>query len=80
MNRNGRDQWQGDVAEHLPVAGAVDHARFRKARSGIAAIPPSTISITSGVHCQVSTSTNDGITVADGTPRAAAAGPTSEMR
>ncbi len=31
---------------------------------GIAAMPPSTISITSGVHCQVSTSTSDGITVA----------------
>ena len=46
------------------MRGAVDQRRSHRARPGSHARPPSTISITSGVHCQVSTRTSEGITVA----------------
>jgi hypothetical protein len=47
---------------------------------GIAASPPSTISMTRGVHCQVSTRTSEGMTVAGWNTQAKGPIPTKDKR
>lgn len=50
------------MAEHLPRRRAVQDRRLHGS-CGSDAMPPSTISMTSGVHCHVYTMTKVGITV-----------------